>query len=76
MTRELLIKLYIPGSQRTISLSELFAFKSETSIPEASGVYCAKCGAKTAHSSRWEHHSDLLIFEIIRVTRPKNLFSY
>ena len=34
-------------------------------------MHCPKCGSKTAHTSRREHLSDFLIFEIIRVTRPK-----
>jgi len=68
---ELLIKLYIPGHHRPISLNELITFNSETIFSDASGVHCAKCGSKTAHTSRREHLSDLLLFEIIRVSRPK-----
>jgi ubiquitin C-terminal hydrolase len=71
MTSEVLIKLYLPDSRQSISLAEVLAFNSVTKISEAFGVHCAKCGIKTAHSSQREHHSDILIFEIIRVTKAK-----
>jgi len=44
-------------------------------FPESAGVNCAKCGVKTAHSSRREHHSDLLFLEIIRVSRANTYWS-
>ena len=39
MANEVLIKLYIPESKRTVTFTDLLAFNSETLIPEASGVF-------------------------------------
>ena len=75
-TSETLIKFYLPPSrQANISFSDLIVFNSEMKFPESAGVNCAKCGVKTAHSSRREHHSDLLFLEIIRVSRANTYWS-
>src|SRR5690348_4645526 len=69
-TSEALVKLYLPQSQhRVISFHDLIDFNSKDNIPGFSGVHCAKCGDKTAHSSRREYHSALVFFEIIRISR-------
>src|SRR6185436_2684928 len=70
--RDCSLKLYIPPTAKTATLGDLLDYNSNVILSDDDGVICRNCNAKTTYSSSRDYNSNLLLIEIIRVTRLRN----
>ena len=71
ISHDLLFKLYIPpGSKTKCSISQLFDYNTSADFLDQS-ISCGKCCQRTGHQLSYEHQSDIIMLEIIRVSEKK-----
>jgi len=59
-------------SQKSISFADLLDFNSRAALQYADAVWCGHCNGKTKQTSVRETTSDIVLFEVIRVTQKSN----
>ena len=76
VSSDVLFKLYLtPGHKKSISFADLLDFNSRASLQSANAVWCGHCNVKTKQTSVRETTSDIVLFEVIRVTQKSNTWS-
>ena len=66
-----LFKLHIPpGHRKSLDLQELLDYNSGFSS-RTEAVWCEHCRSKTGQHATYESHSDIILFELIRVHEAK-----
>jgi ubiquitin C-terminal hydrolase len=65
------LKLYVPEDCKQTSLSNLVEHSSSSVLRGSEAVICGKCERKTEHTSSRLYDPDLIMMEIIRVTKVK-----
>jgi ubiquitin C-terminal hydrolase len=69
-SEDIFYRLYIPpGFRNSISLTDLVNYNSRSRLYGANSLWCGNCGIKTEQSDVRDSNSDIIMFEIIRVTR-------